>query len=117
MKAANMHNCGIKKPQKCIKGFTNYTMKWKFKQVKTFSLKYMNKDQIAEEFSCCLLAMIRWGEWWVQILLSYYQLYGTKWFFKNTPVYFCTCIQCVFKGTVRLAESLGFSIRYYWPTQ
>ena len=83
MKAANMHNCGIKKPQECIKGFTNYTMKWKFKQVKTFSLKYMNKDQIAEEFSCCLLAMIRWGEWWVQILLSYYQLYGTNNYLLN----------------------------------
>lgn len=39
VKAANMHNCGIKKPQKCIKGFTNYKMKCKFKQVKKFSLK------------------------------------------------------------------------------
>ena len=42
VKAANMHNCGIKKPQKCIQGFTNYTMICKFKQVKKFSLKIKN---------------------------------------------------------------------------
>lgn len=27
VKPANMHNRGIKKPQKCIQGFTNYTVK------------------------------------------------------------------------------------------
>ena len=39
VKPTNMHNRGIKKPQQCIQGFTNYTMKYKFKQVKKFSLK------------------------------------------------------------------------------
>ena len=66
VKAANMHNCGIKKPQKCIKGFTNYTMKCKFKQVKKFSLKI--KDNLRKPklntlkydlLDCCGMATMK----------------------------------------------------------